>query len=228
MTRISIHDCTLTDSISGVYAEMSKVYRDKVADYPTETAALVFIKAASRPLSDHSMLRRADSRKVTTKILSLRGDADRIPFAHVVYGPVDIVALVQGKDQVERRDVVALIRGLKDGDHGFNFVCDSVSQPIISMYGRPPTRATWVERDKYCGWLFAKVSDMAPAENLAARLLQHEYISFVAPLTGEFDLATFIEAPSNIEFDKFIDNEIGLYADFYFSDTRILSSSQSV
>src|ERR1051325_1420824 len=78
-------------------------WNTKVENYESETAALVFIRGATRPIDGQSMHRRADAREVANKILRL---GDKIALAHVVYGPTDLIALVKDGSAADRRKAV--------------------------------------------------------------------------------------------------------------------------
>lgn len=207
---------------------MSDMYDSARDGYKRESAALVFIYGSSRPLSGQSMPQAGDIDAVATKVVNA---TDHALFADVMWGNIDIVSLIGTNSQDDRIDALTSIRSLRNSvQHSHNFVSDAVTLPIISMYGRAPTHASWRARRAYSGWMFAKTPNIdSPADELAAILLQpthgHQYISFLATLTGTYDVAIFIEADTPEEFNKFVVQDMPLRSTLTAPNTLIVSKS---
>lgn len=202
----------------------------RATKYKTETAALVFCKTAFAGDQHTAMPWRADAHKVAKSILDA---SQSVIFAHVAYGPNDIIAMAWGdNDAIKRQNCVATIRALDPPDH--NIVTETEQLLITSIHGRRGTkRSDWTETMPFCGWMLAKVGVPAPAQDIAEDLSKVEgrdkdkgliyAFTFAAPLIGSFDIAAFVEAKDKTAFDAALNNVSR--RTYYFTDSRILAGA---
>jgi DNA-binding Lrp family transcriptional regulator len=185
-------------------------------EYKENTAFLVMVKGATFAGADSNVPKGANTHSLARKVLELD---EGIVFAHVLYGPDDLLVMVKGETSKDARELVRLIRERSRDTH--DYVTDTQSHIVSDMFGRPATREAWRHRAPFGAWLFTKVGRPNPAEQIAEALFHSAAVKFVAPVFGQHDMFVFVETASIEELENVIDNEIRPLRNLSFTDTRI-------
>jgi DNA-binding Lrp family transcriptional regulator len=191
--------------------------------YEENTAYLVMVKGATFAGGDSNMPKSANTHNLAKKVLGL--SADKVVFAHVLYGPDDLLVMIKGTTTAEAADLVRQIRELSRDTH--DYVTDTHSHIVSDMFGRPPKRDEWNRRAPLGAWLFTKVGRPNPGEFIAEALFHSSAVKFVAPVFGQQDMFVFLETDSIEELEKVIDDEIRPLRNLSSTDTRITFQSKN-
>jgi len=190
--------------------------------YAENTAYLVMVKGATFAGGDSNMPKSANTHNLARKVLNL--SSNKVIFAHVLFGPDDLLVLIKGDTTSEARELVRDIRELSKDTH--DYVTDTHSHIVSDMFGRPPERKEWNKRGHLGAWLFTKVGRPNPGELIAEALFHSPSVKFVAPVFGQQDMFIFLEAASIEELEKVIDDEIRPLRTLSSTDTRITFQSR--